>query len=588
MKRSLSSFLLCLAPALALGQAGAPVISEDKVEYIRLSPGELPSVRLTSDILYRLLTAEIAATRSEFSLAAQTMLDLARETSDPRLAKRAFQFAMAERNMVRALSAAREWALLAPKDPEAVASSLALSASSGQTSGLAAALRSRIEKADNKEQAVAQASIIVNKMSDKKLALQVLDQALDPSVRSLSLTHLALSDAAWAAEEPGRALDEARKALAIEPTSDAAAQRVLEYGLKVDPDRAFADARQFIQNNRASRQLQLMLVNRLVSFKHFDQALAQIDRMRAQAPEDFDLLYTQAEVNVRAQRYEQAQALLQQYIQVQTQRRQSINDGATNAMANASDARLLLVQIAEKQGRFDQAIAQLDQIDDPALAFQAQVHKAVLQAKQGGLTQARATLDRLKPQNDRERSVIALTLASVYRDAGRTDMAVQVLKRANTEIPDSPEVKYDLAMLYERQGNYTEFESLMRRVIELDPDNANAYNSLGYTFADRNIRLEEAQDLLEQAIELDPDNPYIQDSVGWYFYRVGDYQAALEYLERSYRQLPAAEVAAHLGEVLWVMKRRDDARRIWSEGLRLDPSNQSLQETLKRFEVKLP
>lgn len=588
MKRSLSSFLLCLAPALALGQAGAPVISEDKVEYIRLSPGELPSVRLTSDILYRLLTAEIAATRSEFSLAAQTMLDLARETSDPRLAKRAFQFAMAERNMVRALSAAREWALLAPKDPEAVASSLALSASSGQTSGLAAALRSRIEKADNKEQAVAQASIIVNKMSDKKLALQVLDQAIDPSVRSLSITHLALSDAAWAAEEPGRALDEARKALAIEPTSDAAAQRVLEYGLKVDPDRAFADTRQFIQNNQASRQLQLMLVNRLVSFKHFDQALAQIERMRAQAPEDFDLLYTQAEVNVRAQRYEQAQALLQQYIQVQTQRRQSINDGATNAMANASDARLLLVQIAEKQGRFDQAIAQLDQIDDPALAFQAQVHKAVLLAKQGGLTQARATLDKLKPQNDRERSVIALTLASIYRDAGRTDMAVQVLKRANTEIPDSPEVKYDLAMLYERQGNYTEFESLMRRVIELDPDNANAYNSLGYTFADRNIRLDEAQDLLEQAIELDPDNPYIQDSVGWYFYRVGDYQAALEYLERSYRQLPAAEVAAHLGEVLWVMKRRDDARRIWSEGLSLDASNQVLLETLKRLGVKLP
>lgn len=588
MKRSLSSFLLCLAPALALGQAGAPVISEDKVEYIRLSPGELPSVRLTSDILYRLLTAEIAATRSEFSLAAQTMLDLARETSDPRLAKRAFQFAMAERNMVRALSAAREWALLAPKDPEAVASSLALSASSGQTSGLAAALRSRIEKADNKEQAVAQASIIVNKMSDKKLALQVLDQAIDPSVRSLSITHLALSDAAWAAEEPGRALDEARKALAIEPTSDAAAQRVLEYGLKVDPDRAFADTRQFIQNNQASRQLQLMLVNRLVSFKHFDQALAQIKRMRAQAPEDFDLLYTQAEVNVRAQRYEQAQALLQQYIQVQTQRRQSINDGATNAMANASDARLLLVQIAEKQGRFDQAIAQLDQIDDPALAFQAQVHKAVLLAKQGGLTQARATLDKLKPQNDRERSVIALTLASIYRDAGRTDMAVQVLKRANTEIPDSPEVKYDLAMLYERQGNYTEFESLMRRVIELDPDNANAYNSLGYTFADRNIRLDEAQDLLEQAIELDPDNPYIQDSVGWYFYRVGDYQAALEYLERSYRQLPAAEVAAHLGEVLWVMKRRDDARRIWSEGLSLDASNQVLLETLKRLGVKLP
>ena len=576
-----------MAPALALAQPN-PVISNDSVEYIHLNPGGLPSVRLTSDVLYRLLVAEIAATRSEFGLAAQTMLDLARETTDPRLAKRAFQFAMAERNMVRALNAAREWAALAPKDPEAVASSLALSASNGETSGLASALRARIQKTDNKEQAVAQASVIVNKMSDKKLALQVLEQALDPSVRSLPIAHLALSDAAWAADEPVRALSEARKALAAEPDSDAAAQRILEYGLKVDPERALNETLAYVQRQPGSRQLQLMLVNRLVGQKKFDQALQQVARMRTRSPEDFDLLYTEAEVNARAERYPQAQALLQQYIQVQTQRRQAINDGATNAMANASDARLLLVQIAEKQGKLDQAIAELDRIDDPALKFQAQVHKAVLQARKGDLALARTTLDRLKPQNDRERSVVALTLASMYRDAGRTDMAVDILRRANTEIPDSPEVKYDLAMLYERQGNYEQFESLMQRVIELDPDNANAYNSLGYTYADRNVRLEEAQSLLEQAIELDPDNPFIQDSVGWYFYRVGDYQAALEYLERSYRQMPSAEVAAHLGEVLWVVQRRDEARRIWKEGMGHDANNEILLKTLQRFGVSLP
>jgi tetratricopeptide (TPR) repeat protein len=588
MKRSLSSLLLFLAPALSLAQAGAPVIPDDKVEYIHLSPGELPSVRLTGDILYRLLVAELSATRGDFPVAAQTMLDLARETSDPRLAKRAFQFAMAERNMVRALNAAREWALLAPKDPEAVASSLALSASNGQTSGLAAALRARIEKADNKEQAVAQASVIVNKMSDKALALKVLEQALDPSVQSFPITHLALADAAWAAEQPRRALAEARKAQELDPKSDAAAQRILEYGLKVDPERAFSDTRAFIERHPGSRQLQLMLVNRLVTYKKFDQALQQVARMRAQSPEDFDLLYTEAEVNTRAERYDQARALLHEYIQVQTQRRQSINDGASNAVANTSDARLLLVQIAEKQGDIDQAIAQLDLIDEPSMAFQAQVHKAVLLGRKGDLSQARSTLNRIKPQNDRERSVIALTMASVYRDAGRTDMAVDILRHANTELPDSPDIKYDLAMLYERQGKYDDFETLMRRVIELEPDNANAYNSLGYTLADRNVRLDEAQELLDQAIELEPDNPYIQDSVGWYFYRVGDYDAAIEYLQRSYRQLPSAEVAAHLGEVLWVAKRQDQARRIFKEGLARDASSEILLETMKRLGVSLP
>src|SRR3546814_19738769 len=110
-------------------------------------------------------------------------------------------------------------------------------------------------------------------------------------------------------------------------------------------------------------------------------------------------------------------------------------------------------------------------------------------------------------------------------------------------MPDTPEIKYDLAMLYERQGKLDEFETLMRRVIELDPDNANAYNSLGYTYADQNTQLDEARDLLDHALELEPNNPFILDSMGWYLYRVDDLQGALDYLQRSYRQLPSADVA---------------------------------------------
>jgi len=127
----------------------------------------------------------------------------------------------------------------------------------------------------------------------------------------------------------------------------------------------------------------------------------------------------------------------------------------------------------------------------------------------------------------------------------------------------------------------------MKRVIELDPNNANAYNSLGYTYADQNRQLDEAQDLLERALDLDPDNPFILDSVGWYLYRSGDYEAALEYLQRSYDQLPTADVAAHLGEVLWVSKRNDEARRIWREGMEKDPKNPTLLGTLKRLGVTL-
>lgn len=584
--------LLSAAFASVCAAWSPPLLAEDdngreQIEQIRLRAGELPAVKLTADILYRVVAAELSASRGGYDMASQTLLDLARETSDPRLAKRAFQFSMVARDLSRALASARVWAMLSPQDPEAVASSLALSASNGQTAGLASALKTRIEKADDKEQAIAQASAIVNKMSDKRLALEVMEQALPADQRKLAVAHLALSDAAWAAMDAGRALSEAQQAQRLEPESEDAAQRVLEYGLKVDPEAAISQTRAYLTRNPERRRLQMMLVNRLVERRDYPAALEQVGAMRRHAPEDFDLIYSEAEVNIRAGNYEKAQVLLHDYINVQTQRRQTINDKASSAVSDASDARLLLVQIAEKQGRLDDAIKQLDLIDDGALRYQAQVHKAVLQARQGDLAKAKATIDALQPQDTHERTVAALTMASIYREAGRTDTAVQILEKADKDIPDSAEIKYDLAMLQERQGNIEGFETLMKRVIEIDPENANAYNALGYTYADQNRLLDEAEDLLERALDLDPDNPYILDSVGWYLFRVGDLEAAIEYLQRSYRQLPSADVAAHLGEVLWVSQRHDQARLVWKEGLNQEPENETLLKTLKRLGVTL-
>src|SRR5690606_6989757 len=303
----------------AWSQTGAPLLlgeppELDPAERILLRPGELPSVRLTADILYRILVAEIAAQRGEYSQATELVYGLARETSDPRLAKRAFQFAMAARDLSAALRAAKQWVLVAPNDPDAVASSLALSASSGQSSGLAANLRERIEKASNKERAIAEAASIVAKMSDKTVAFDVLDQALPESVRNIPLAQMALADAAWQAEDAATALEAARKALELAPSSEMAAQRVLEYGLQVDPRAAIRETEQYIQRYPEMRRLRLLLVNRLVVRHEFDAALAQVTDMRRRAPEDFDLLYTEAEVNVRAERYDRAKELLHQYI----------------------------------------------------------------------------------------------------------------------------------------------------------------------------------------------------------------------------------------------------------------------------------
>ncbi|MFA5520982.1 MAG: tetratricopeptide repeat protein [Castellaniella sp.] len=590
MKRLLPllSAVILSAPLSAGAQAAAPV-SED-VSAIHLRAGELPAVELTRDLLYRILVAELAGQRGLYEQASQLYLELAQDTLDPRLAKRSFLAAMVTHDTARAYQAARLWALLAPDDSEAAASAMALAATSGRPEDLVATLARRIRTApvDEKDRAIVQALDVVSKIQDKRVALEVLDKALGPDTRDLPMARLALSDVAWAALDAWRALEEARAGLALDPASEAAAQRVLEYGMEVEPDTVLRQTQEWLADHPDARRLSLMLVGHLVNRRQYEAALAQVRRLRQRSPEDFDLLYTEADVQFNAGNDAEAERLLYEYIQVQDQRRASLNERATNALAEASDAHLLLVRIAERQQDWNKALAALDAIDDNALRFQVLLHKAVLQARLGQLVLAAKTLDDAAPRDDHERAVVALTMASIYRNAGRTDSAVQVLVDADREIPDSPEIKYDLAMLYERQGRSEQFESLLREVMVLAPDHANAYNSLGYTYANQNRRLDEAHELLERAIELEPDNPYILDSVGWYFYRVNDYEAAIDYLRRAFRALSHAEVGAHLGEVLWMSGRKDEAMRIWREARDDDAENDTLAETLKRLGISLP
>jgi tetratricopeptide (TPR) repeat protein len=177
----------------------------------------------------------------------------------------------------------------------------------------------------------------------------------------------------------------------------------------------------------------------------------------------------------------------------------------------------------------------------------------------------------------------ALTVSQILRDASRIPEAIGRLKVADQTLPESLEIKYELAMLQEKQNNLKEMERLLREVIELDPGHAHAYNALGYSFADRNIRLKEASDLITRALEISPNDPFILDSMGWVKFRQGDLVDALKYLEQAYGMRPEADIAAHLGEVLWKLGRKDDARKVWSEAFAKDPKNTTLTETTRRF-----
>jgi len=561
------------------------VVPEPETEVIRLRPGQLPEVTLSADILYRLLASEIAAQRGSYGTAANTMLDLARDTGDPRLARRALEFYLAGGNLSGALEAARRWASLAPGDPEASSTELALAAATGQTRGLAKALRERIEASKDKAAGIAQATAVLSRMSDRKAALSILDQALSGRVRELPAAHMALADAARAAGDAQRAFAEARAALAADPSSEEAAQRVLEYGLAVDSNAALAEAHAFAQRNPDARRLRLMLASQLADRGDYDGALAELSAMSQRSPEDFDLLLMQAQVQYRAGRNSQARRLLEQYVEVQGQRERASAPGSTDAGAAMADAYLMLARIAEEEGRLDEAIAILGRIDDPGARYSARLRQAVLRARQGNVDEALAMIGSAAPQDDEETILGLLTRAQILRDAGRLDEAIATLAKADAEYPDTTEIKYELAMLYERAGKVAEMERLLRQIIALDPEHAHAHNALGYTLADRNERLPEALELITRALSLLPGDPYILDSMGWVQFRLGHNDKAIDYLRQAYALRPEAEIAAHLGEVLWVTGRRDEAMAMLREAAAKDADNRTVRDTLRRLKV---
>jgi Flp pilus assembly protein TadD len=199
------------------------------------------------------------------------------------------------------------------------------------------------------------------------------------------------------------------------------------------------------------------------------------------------------------------------------------------------------------------------------------------------LDEARALLSATRGENDAQNVRLIQAQAELLRDSTVPMAAYEVLSEGLKRFPDSADLLYDRAMVAEKLDKLEVLEADLRRVIVLRPDDAQAYNALGYTLADRTNRLAEAMTLLDKALALAPEDPFILDSVGWAQYRAGNLARAQEYLERAYKVRPDPEIAAHLGEVLWARGQRDEAGKLWQTSLQTHPQNETLLETLRRL-----
>ncbi|MEO7108444.1 MAG: tetratricopeptide repeat protein, partial [Rhodoferax sp.] len=230
--------------------------------------------------------------------------------------------------------------------------------------------------------------------------------------------------------------------------------------------------------------------------------------------------------------------------------------------------------------------AYLDHIVSPADTLRVQKRYAALLARQGKLAEARAVIQNVPELQPSDALDKLNAEAQLLRDNREYAAAYQLLQEASTRYPNDTELVYDLAMMAEKLGKTDEMEQLLREVIQEKPDYLHAYNALGYSLADRNIRLPEARQLILKALEFAPNDPFIVDSLAWVEFRAGNSAEALRLLQGAFKARPDAEIAAHLGEVLWSVGQQDQASAIWKEGIGLNPQNETLRETMQRLRGK--
>jgi tetratricopeptide (TPR) repeat protein len=239
--------------------------------------------------------------------------------------------------------------------------------------------------------------------------------------------------------------------------------------------------------------------------------------------------------------------------------------------------------VSEERKQPDEALRWYKSVSGGEQYIPAQGRIAGILAKQGQLADARSLLHSIQPQTIQQRVQLAQAEAAILRDANAYKDAFDLLADALTKLPNVPDLLYDYAMAAEKVDRLDVLETSLRKLIELRPDHAHAYNALGYTLADRTDRLQEAHDLIGQALKLAPDDPFIQDSMGWVLYRLGRLDEGRAYLERAFKHRPDPEIAAHLGEVLWAQGQRDEAARIWRSTLQEHPGNETLQAVIKKY-----
>ena len=568
---------------LALAQTACAQIPAAPAADAAAEPPPQPTA-LDAELFYQLLLGELDAQGAEPAAGYALILDAARKTNDPALYQRAVDMAFQARSGDAALQAAKAWKQAYPTSRKANRYVLQILVALNRVPESADPLKAEIALADPKERNAALAAVprIYARVSDKKQAATVVEQALADY-----LAQPATAAAAWtavgrlrlAAEDSAGALEAARRGQAISPRNEGPALLALEL---MDPKLPQAeDVVKRYMEGKPLPEMRMGYARALLDQQRYGDASQQLKIVTTEKPDYPEAWLVQGTLQLQDNQDAPAEASLKRYIELAKSQR-----SGEEKSRGLAQAYLSLSRIAEKRKDYAMAGAWLDRIDNQQDLIAAQQRRASILARQGKLEEGRKLLRSLPERNPGDARLKLLAETQLLRDNQKYKAAYDLLAKANAKPPIDPDLLYDQAMLAEKMNDLPDMERLLREVIAAKPDYQHAYNALGYSLAERNLRLPEAKELVQKALALAPGDPYISDSLAWVEYRMGNKAEALRILDTAYKARPDADIAAHLGEVLWSMGQRDRAQAIWKEGLLLNSENDTLQETLKRLHVK--
>ncbi|MET3134028.1 tetratricopeptide (TPR) repeat protein [Oxalobacteraceae bacterium GrIS 1.11] len=540
----------------------------------------LPNVELSGDLLYKLTKAELEFKRGQWQGPFVTMMGVAQQTRDPRLAHRATEMALMAKQGGEALAAIRLWRELAPNSEEATQYFLGFIVLGEQMGEAEPIFSQRLKDATpaGRNIAMFQMQQFLSRAKDKPAAFAMLERLLAPYA-AIQESHLVLAQSAYAIGERARAGEEARLALRLKPESELAVLTLAQ--VLAEPVAVGKLLTAFLEQNPGAREVRSAYARLLVEQKQYDAARRQFLVLLKAQPENVATLYALGITSIQVNEPAQAESYFKQFLAVLAARPGDERD--------PSKALMILSQLADERNDFSAAVAWLDKVDErePRAYFDARIRRAQLMARHADLDGARKTLADMKTDDAEEQAQIVQADAQLLRDGGYTQSAFTVLENALKRFPDNPELLYDFALLAEKLNRSEVMETNLRRVIALSPNNHQAYNALGYSLAERNIRLPEAYALIEKALKMAPDDPFIIDSMGWVQFRLGHMQEAEDALRRAYGLRSDPEIAVHLGEVLWQKGNKSDAQAMWRAARAKDPKNDALKSTLARLNLSL-